>query len=295
MALRKKLLKLDKNEVARKCKKKHLSTMGTKGDMVDRLVEYDEEHGGVTGAREGSNKKKKKSTGGGGGGGGGRGGRSGGRANTRDSDDDYDDDDDDDNENGCYCNCVGGDNNNNTSRKNGGNCNKQIIGGIVGIICLILFVIALIINTLSRYDSNGITISCRWNEVRGCNGNNNCLTVSFKEDCDECNGECNGCNTKQGGQWWLIFNILSLFILLIGVIGVFSGYFTLKAIAFEKWIKVFYIIPAIFSFLAVISWVSANDYDQSCYDTHNNLNLGASNIIDIISGVLLIIGFILVL
>eukprot|EP01083_Nonionella_stella_P101815 289031_1 len=82
-ALRRKLLKLDKNELARKCKRKHLGANGSKMDMVDRLIDYNEKNGGVSGGREGSKKNKEgggkgKGEGGRSGGGGGGGGRTGG-------------------------------------------------------------------------------------------------------------------------------------------------------------------------------------------------------------------------
>eukprot|EP01084_Bolivina_argentea_P316913 549424_1 len=299
--LRKKLLKLDKNELARKCKKKSLASNGSKMDMVDRLIAYNEENGGVTGAREGSNKNKKKTSnatskkggksGGGGGGsraendrknnnGGSRGGGGDGAVS-------------------CNCYCPISTNDDDDNDNNSQTATRRLIGAVLGVICLILFIVAIAVNSLSSFSDNDISVVCRWNEIRGCRNNNVCTTISFVYDCDECeldgNEFCGSCKTKAGGSWWLALNILSLIILLIGIIGILLGLYTLKGKPFAIYMKICYIFPALFSFFAVIAWVVSNDYSSgSCYDTQNDLGLGASNIIDIVNGILLLIAFILV-
>eukprot|EP01084_Bolivina_argentea_P006688 12673_1 len=267
-------------------------------DMVDRLVEYNEENGGVTGAREGSKKNTKKGDGKNkqksgnkrtGGGGGRKGsnrtnnGGSSGRTNNQNNGDGA----------GCYCYCGDSENNNDESTDN-----RRLFGGILGVICIILFIVAMAINVLSKASSADFTVTCRHHEVRGCITSNDCITISYDEDCDLCGlnstDECKTCDTQSGGKWWLALNIIALIVLAIGVICCFVVHCGEKGYELLKWVKLFYIIAAVLAFISVIAWVGANGYNQSCYDPDNDLGLGTSTIIDIVNGLLLIIGAILV-
>eukprot|EP01084_Bolivina_argentea_P040005 73914_1 len=50
--LRKELLKLEKKDLARKCTGHNVSVGGTKADMANRLLAFNEKHGGVTATKD---------------------------------------------------------------------------------------------------------------------------------------------------------------------------------------------------------------------------------------------------
>ena len=274
LVLRKNLMKLEKPALIKKCRKYNLSERGSKGEIVDRLVEYNEMNGGVTD----SNEKRRKNS----------------KSNN--------------NNGGFFGDCFGDHSGNNRNRgnnsgrtsvsgnkgNNGSHLSRlQWIALLIGIGVLLLYVFALISNVLSKIETNDISIECSWDKVNGCYLNN-CGLIYFDDECNDnvyCD-KCDACKTLSAGKVWLGFNILGCVIILISIFVLFVDNSLTQSL---KWFPfIGYIIALLSSLIALISWIGLNNYSGSCYQPNVDVKLGVSNILDILIIIILIPGILII-
>eukprot|EP00483_Globobulimina_turgida_P010526 UN10547 len=135
-------------------------------------------------------------------------------------------------------------------------------------------------------------MTCGWKRMCSLG---TCVDDAAEDACDYCddynfdNEQCdNACATWSGGQAWLAFNIIGLILCFLGVLGIFSDQISFQCSdALRSKVFILFLCSGLCAIIAIIAFVAANDYDGGCYGDGTTLDLGISNIFDIVIGILL--------
>mmetsp|Transcript_96369 Transcript_96369/g.118111 ORF Transcript_96369/g.118111 Transcript_96369/m.118111 type:complete len:226 (+) Transcript_96369:138-815(+) len=177
------------------------------------------------------------------------------------------------------------------------------IGGIIGVVCFLLYLIAISVNELSVLQGQfvpGVTSTkyCQWNRYKYCCDDSkasilgeNCFSVEGFSEPQGCyfyqyinNEQKITCNVS------LVFMVFGIILIFMGILGI---YFTF-AYALREYVKYIFICSGLCSFIALFVFIAGSNEQNGCLNVDNNLyfqtaKIGSSAVLQIIIGILMFI------